>query len=77
MTTPLNWESTLTRERAASVTHITLPANSVLGEIYSIQHRMPTIHEKADREAWLTGTPEGSVGDADALPGRPDGGMAD
>lgn len=27
-------------------------------EIHNTQHRMPAILEKADREAWLTGTPE-------------------
>ena len=31
---------------------------SLLGEIHNTQHRMPPILEKADREAWLTGTPE-------------------
>jgi putative SOS response-associated peptidase YedK len=41
-----------------SVAHITVPANSVVSEIHNTQHRMPAILEKADREAWLTGTPE-------------------
>ena len=54
------WDSskTVTGERVESVTHITLPANGLLGEIHNTQHRMPAILEKADREAWLTGTPE-------------------
>lgn len=41
-----------------SMTHITVPANGLLGEIHNTQHRMPAILEKSDREAWLTGTPE-------------------
>jgi putative SOS response-associated peptidase YedK len=41
-----------------SVTHITLPANDIVGEIHNTKHRMPAILEKADREAWLTGAPE-------------------
>ena len=41
-----------------SVTHITLPANSLVGEIHNAKLRMPAILEKADREAWLTGTPD-------------------
>jgi putative SOS response-associated peptidase YedK len=41
-----------------SVTHITLPANRLLGEIHNTQHRMPAILTKADREAWLTGSQE-------------------
>jgi putative SOS response-associated peptidase YedK len=41
-----------------SVTHITLPANNIVGEIHNTKHRMPAILEKADREAWLAGTSE-------------------
>jgi putative SOS response-associated peptidase YedK len=41
-----------------SVTHITLPANSLVGEIHNTNHRMPAILEKADREAWLDGSAE-------------------
>jgi putative SOS response-associated peptidase YedK len=54
------WDSsrTDTRECIESVTHITLPANSVVGEIHNSKHRMPAILEKADRDAWLNGTPE-------------------
>jgi putative SOS response-associated peptidase YedK len=54
------WDSSKTDsgDRIESVTHITLPANSLLGEIHNTQHRMPAILEKADREAWLNGTPE-------------------
>ena len=54
------WDSSRTDmgERIVSVTHITLPANGLLGEIHNTQHRMPAILEKADREAWLSGTPE-------------------
>lgn len=54
------WESstTPTGERIESVTHITVPANSLLAEIHNNRQRMPAILEKADRDAWLTGTPE-------------------
>jgi putative SOS response-associated peptidase YedK len=54
------WDSSRTDigETIESVTHITLPANSVVGEIHNTKHRMPAILEKADREAWLNGTPE-------------------
>jgi putative SOS response-associated peptidase YedK len=54
------WESSRTDagEMIESVTHITVPANSLVGEIHNTKHRMPAILEKADREAWLTGTPE-------------------
>jgi putative SOS response-associated peptidase YedK len=45
-------------EYIESVTHITVPANGLLGEIHNAQQRMPAILEKSDREAWLTGTPE-------------------
>src|ERR1700733_4980502 len=41
-----------------SVTHITLPANNIVGEIHNTKQRMPAILEKSDRDAWLTGTPE-------------------
>jgi putative SOS response-associated peptidase YedK len=44
--------------RIESVTHITLPANGLVGEIHNTKHRMPAILEKADREAWLIGTLE-------------------
>jgi putative SOS response-associated peptidase YedK len=54
------WDSsrTDTGETIESVTHITLPANSLVGEIHNTKQRMPAILEKADREAWLSGTPE-------------------
>src|SRR5579859_6929906 len=54
------WDSSRTDrgERIESVAHITLPANDLLGEIHNTQRRMPAILEKADRDAWLTGTPE-------------------
>jgi putative SOS response-associated peptidase YedK len=54
------WDSsrTDTGDRSESVTHITLPANSLVSEIHNTKLRMPVIREKADREAWLTGTPE-------------------
>ena len=54
------WDSSRTDSgaRIESVTHITLPANGLLGEIHNTQHRMPAILGKADREAWLNGTPE-------------------
>ena len=54
------WESsrTDTGEVIESVTHITVPANSLVGEIHNTKHRIPAILENADREAWLTGTPE-------------------
>jgi putative SOS response-associated peptidase YedK len=54
------WDSsrTDTGQVIESVTHITVPANGMVGEIHNTQHRMPAILEKADREAWLTGTPE-------------------
>jgi putative SOS response-associated peptidase YedK len=45
-------------DRIESVTHITLPANRLLGEIHNTQHRMPAILAKEDREAWLSGSPE-------------------
>jgi putative SOS response-associated peptidase YedK len=54
------WDSskTATGERIESVVHITVPANNLVGEIHNTKLRMPAILEKADREAWLTGTPE-------------------
>jgi putative SOS response-associated peptidase YedK len=54
------WDSsrTATGERIESVTHITLPANDLVGDIHNTKHRMPAILEKADREAWLYGTRE-------------------
>jgi putative SOS response-associated peptidase YedK len=54
------WDSSKTDagERIESVVHITLPANSLVGEIHNTKLRMPAILEKADREAWLNGTPE-------------------
>jgi putative SOS response-associated peptidase YedK len=54
------WDSSKTDagERIESVTHITVPANGLLDTIHNSGHRMPAILEKADREAWLTGTPE-------------------
>jgi putative SOS response-associated peptidase YedK len=54
------WDSskTGTGERIESLTHITVPANGLVGPIHSTQHRMPVILAKADREAWLSGTPK-------------------
>ncbi len=54
------WDSSRTDAGAIieSVTHITVPANRLVGEIHNTKLRMPAILEKADREAWLTGTPE-------------------
>jgi putative SOS response-associated peptidase YedK len=54
------WDSSKTDAGACieSVTHITLPANNLIGEIHNTKHRMPAILEKADRDAWLSGTPE-------------------
>jgi putative SOS response-associated peptidase YedK len=54
------WDSSRTDagDRIESVTHITVPANPLLSVIHNAKQRMPAILEKADREAWLTGTPE-------------------
>jgi putative SOS response-associated peptidase YedK len=54
------WDTSKTDggERIESVAHITLPANGLLEEIHNTKRRMPAILEKADREAWLHGTPE-------------------
>jgi len=54
------WDSsrTDTGDRIESVVHITLPANSLVGEIHNTKLRMPAILEKADRDAWLNGTPD-------------------
>jgi putative SOS response-associated peptidase YedK len=54
------WDSSQTAagDRIESVTHITVPANSLVGEIHNTKQRMPAILEKADREAWLRGSPE-------------------
>lgn len=45
-------------DRIESVTHITLPANKLLGEIHNAQQRMPAILAKDDRDAWLAGSPD-------------------
>jgi putative SOS response-associated peptidase YedK len=45
-------------ESIESVTHVTVPANPLLGTIHNAKQRMPAILEKSDREAWLTGSPE-------------------
>jgi putative SOS response-associated peptidase YedK len=45
-------------DRIESVTHITLPANKLLGEIHNAQQRMPAILSKEDRDAWLGGSPD-------------------
>jgi putative SOS response-associated peptidase YedK len=52
------WDSSRTDagETVQSVTHITVPANSLLGEIHNTKQRMPAILAKEDREAWLSGT---------------------
>jgi putative SOS response-associated peptidase YedK len=54
------WDSSKTDagDYVESVTHITLPANDLVAEIHNTKLRMPAILEKADRDAWLTGTPE-------------------
>jgi putative SOS response-associated peptidase YedK len=54
------WDSSRTDsgENIESVTHITVPANALLGEIHNTQHRMPAILARADREAWLSGSQE-------------------
>jgi putative SOS response-associated peptidase YedK len=54
------WDSSKTEagEYIQSVTHITVPANHLVGEIHNTKHRMPAILSREDREAWLTGTPE-------------------
>jgi putative SOS response-associated peptidase YedK len=54
------WDSSRTDagEYIESVTHITVPANSLVGEIHNTQHRMPAILSRDDREAWLTGAPD-------------------
>jgi putative SOS response-associated peptidase YedK len=54
------WDSSRTDagDRTESVTHITLPANALVGEIHNTQHRMPAILAREDREAWLTGSPD-------------------
>ena len=54
------WDSSRTDagEVVESVTHITVPANELVGTIHDTKYRMPAILEKADREAWLTGTPD-------------------
>jgi putative SOS response-associated peptidase YedK len=54
------WDTskTDTEQVIESVTHITVPANGVVDVIHNTQHRMPAILEKADREVWLSGTPE-------------------
>lgn len=52
------WDSSRTDagESIESVTHITVPANKLVGEIHNTQHRMPAILAKADRDAWLDGS---------------------
>jgi putative SOS response-associated peptidase YedK len=52
------WDSskTDTGEVVESVTHITVPANTLVGEIHNTKRRMPAILTRDDREAWLTGT---------------------
>ena len=39
-----------------SVTHITVPANRLVGDIHNTKQRMPAILAADDREAWLTGS---------------------
>ena len=52
------WDASNTAagDRIESVTHITLPANRVVGAIHNTQHRMPAILTREDREAWLSGS---------------------
>jgi putative SOS response-associated peptidase YedK len=45
-------------DRIESVTHLTLPANAVVGAIHNTKQRMPAILAKDDREAWLSGSPD-------------------
>ena len=54
------WDSSKTEagEYVESVTHITVPANKLVGEIHNTKLRMPAILARDDREAWLTGSPE-------------------
>jgi len=54
------WDSSKTEsgEYIESVTHITVPANHIVGEIHNTKHRMPAILSREDREAWLTGMRE-------------------
>jgi putative SOS response-associated peptidase YedK len=54
------WDRSRTDQGAVveSCTHITLPANRLLGEIHNTQQRMPAIVAREDREAWLSGSPE-------------------
>jgi len=54
------WDSSRNEagEAIESVTHITVPANSLVGEIHNTKQRMPAILEHADRDAWLSGTPD-------------------
>jgi putative SOS response-associated peptidase YedK len=54
------WDSSKTDagDYIESCTHITVPANRLVGEIHNTKHRMPAILAKEDREAWLTGTPD-------------------
>ncbi len=52
------WDSSKTTagDTIESCTHITVPANNLVGDIHNTKRRMPAILEKADREAWLKGT---------------------
>ena len=52
------WDSSRTDagDTIESCTHITVPANRLVGEIHNTKHRMPAILAKDDREAWLKGT---------------------
>ena len=54
------WDSSRTDagDRIESCTHITVPANGLVGEIHNTKQRMPAILAKEDREAWLTGSTE-------------------
>jgi putative SOS response-associated peptidase YedK len=51
------WDSSRT-DAGERIESVVLPATSLVGEIHNTKLRMPAILEKADREAWLTGTPE-------------------
>jgi putative SOS response-associated peptidase YedK len=41
-----------------SCTIVTMPANALMTEIHNVKHRMPAILAKADRDAWLTASPD-------------------
>ena len=38
-----------------------MPANALITEIHNVKHRMPAIFTKANRDAWLTTTPDDAL----------------